>query len=405
MSLVNIILVWFFLSCSTSQSTGHDQGPADGSSGHDQGLVEDSSEVDLVAQAPLALQLILDTAVARNDGFGGGTLHVESTTDGVLWDGVSGLSIAADGVPMESNHTYELASITKTFTATVVLLLVEEGHFALDDTISELSDAEWTTGLLTIDGQDVTPQITVRQLLAHTSGLPDYWNDPPFVGTTPYNAFVTAFIAEVDHFWTPAEILTYVPGLTPIGAPGHGYHYSDTGFLLLGFLVEQYTGRLLHQVFRERLFVPLGMADTYMPYREQPTASVTESHRYEGAWDMHGRLHQSADWAGGGLVSSNRDLVRFLKALSGGEVFSNPETLAEMQGWIPTGEIDVSYGLGVVHLQLDGDLGELWGHDGYGNAFMYYWPQRQIAIVGTLNQSENDWWPLVEEVIVQEAGL
>jgi len=162
----------------------------------------------------------------------------------------------------------------------------------------------------------------------------------------------------------------------------------------LGLLIEEITGKELHRVYRQWLLEPLGMVDTYLSYRELPVSPYLESHRYEGRHDMYGKIHQSADWAGGGLVSSTYDLERFLEALFQGEIFSEPDTLAKMMNWVPTGSPDVHYGLGLFRIVLDYGLGELWGHDGYGNAWMYYWPEEEITLVGTLNQALNNWWRL-----------
>ena len=108
---------------------------------------------------------------------------------------------------------------------------------------------------------------------------------------------------------------------------------------------------------------------------------------------------QSADWAGGGLISTTRDLERFLRGLATGALFHQPGSLDLMRQAVPVGENDISYGLGLYRVKLADGQGELWGHDGHGNSFAYYWPGRDITFTGTLNQTENDWWPLVEVFI------
>jgi D-alanyl-D-alanine carboxypeptidase len=348
---------------------------------------------------PLDLTRVLERAVQDNGGSGGGTLRIESGDGVVRWEGAAG-SATRGGIPMAPDMSYEIASTSKTFTATLVLLLAEDGQLDLDDRIVDQLDPRLLRGLLVIEGRDLTGRITIRQLLNHTSGLPDFWLDPPYVRGEA-NAFVVAFDDDPERLWEPRQILPYAAQLTPAGRPGETYHYSDTGYLLLGLLIEQVTRRPLHQAYRELLFEPLGLEDTHMPYRERAPGGAVDSHRYEGRWDLHGRRHQSADWGGGGLISTSHDLSLFVRALGPGRVFRHRATLDEMLQLVPTGEADVSYGLGVFHLQLDDGLGELWGHDGYGNAFMYYWPQRDLAIVGTLNQRDNDWWPLCEAVVEQ----
>jgi D-alanyl-D-alanine carboxypeptidase len=295
---------------------------------------------------------------------------------------------------MPTDANFEIASTSKAFTAAAVLLLTERGTLDLDAPISDYLPPDYTDGLLVIGGHDYGPELTLRQLLSHTAGLPDYWNDPPWV-IPGVNAFLLAYILDPDRFWTPEEILAYVPGLDPIDVPGATWHYSDTGFLLAGLVVERVTGDPLHEVYDRLIFGPLGLDDTWLHWREPSPGTRTESHRYEGTWDMYPRRHNSADWAGGGLVSTTADLERFLRALWDGALFEDPATFGEMTAWTPTGVGGIDYGLGLFRVDLGAGLGWIWGHDGYGNSFMYHWPRHDVTFTGTLNQTGNDWWPLV----------
>ncbi len=341
----------------------------------------------------LDLQDDLDQIVALNNGFGGGIFRLASGDFGLLWEGASGNSVH-EGKPMVTDATFEIASTSKAFTAATILILMEDGMLTLDQPVGELLPPQYTTGLLVIKGHDYTPEITVRQILSHTSGLPDYWYDPPYI-LPGINAFLFQYILFPQRFWTPEDILAYIPGLEPAFVPGTGWHYSDTGFILAGLIIEELTGKSLQQVYRERIFQPLGIGDTWLHWRETPVSGLVESHRYEDTGDMYGNRHNSADWAGGGLVSSTRDLETFMRALADDSLFSDPATIAEMTNWIGTGTPWIQYGLGLFRTWLDDGRGEIWGHDGYGNSWMYYWPNRDVTMVGTLNQTSNDWWPLV----------
>lgn len=341
---------------------------------------------------PLDMTQPLHSAVAKNASYGGGVYQIDGPC-GVRYAGATGLAALDSQTPMQTTDTFEVASITKTFTATTTLLLIEDGHFGLETPIGQLLPASLLNRMLVLQGHDYSGEITVHQLLNHTSGLPDFWSDPPFE-TPGVNAFLADFMADPSHFWAPEETLSYVPDLYAYGRPGAGYHYSDTNYVLLGLLIERDTGLSLQEVFRDRLLTPLGMNDTYLSYREAPVSTLFESHRYESDWDMYGKTHQSADWASGGLVSSTRDLSRFMHALAEGQIFRNASTLEAMRTAVPTGTTDVTYGLGIFRIALD-DGGELWGHDGYGNAFMYYSEGDGHVHVGTLNQTDNDWWPMV----------
>lgn len=342
------------------------------------------SAADVSSHAEGRVKDMLDRLVARNDGFGGGVVRV-SGPDGFLCEAAAGRQAGPGSSPMTADTPFEIASITKAVTAATVLRLVEDGKLRLDDPLKALLPAGLRQGF--------SETVTVRQLLSHTSGLPHYWEDGP-KNREGNNVFLSAFLAEPGRFWQAEDILAAARTL-PAKRAGSRFHYSDTNYVLLGLIIEHTTGRPLHQVFREKIFAPLGMTSTWLSYREKRRGPAP-SHRYEGTEDLHDVPRQSADWAGGGLVSTARDLERFLRGLASGKVFRHPETLDLMRKAVPTGEPDISYGLGIYRVKLEAGLGELWGHDGHGNSFAYYWPQRDITFTGTLNQTENDWWPLVE---------
>ncbi len=345
-----------------------------------------------------ALQTLLDEAVADNAGFGGGVMRVVSTQGDTLWEGAAGRAQLADGPQMTCEATFDIASITKTFTAVVVMQLVEEHHLALSDAIVAYLPRALTQNLLILDGIDSTGDITVAHLLQHTSGLPDYWTDPPLVDHDS-NAFLLAFLEDPNRLWRPEEALAYARDLQPIGAPGAQFHYCDTGYVLLGLLVERITGTTLAQAFDARILGPLQMTNTFLAFDPPRVDRFPSSDRFEGELALSRQRRQSADWASGGLVSSTGDLARFVVALWQGSLFKHADTAARMQAVLPTGGTDVDYGLGLFRIAIGGQRGALWGHDGHGNAFMYIWPAGGVAFVGTLNQVDNDWWPLIREAI------
>jgi len=273
------------------------------------------------------LQAQLDALVAENDGYGGGTFLIHKVGDGTWWQGISGDAVADPATPMTPTDTFHVASTSKAFTSALMVRLAEEGLFDLDDPIGSHLDPLVTDGLLVIDSHDYGAELTIRQLLNHTSGLPDYWLDRPWV--SPFvNAFLDAYIADNDRMFTPHELLEYARDLDPIGLPGEGYHYGDTGYVICALLAEEVTGATLAELYRDRFFEPLGMDDTYLSWHEDPRWEGTESHRYENTFDMYRLAHDSADWGGGGLVSSAEDLATFMDAMATGELFIEPTTTA-----------------------------------------------------------------------------
>ncbi|MBK7860027.1 MAG: beta-lactamase family protein [Archangiaceae bacterium] len=323
----------------------------------------------------------LERALERNKGHGGVSLSI-SQGGKPLFEGAIGHTDATHLRSMKVSTPFDIASITKTFTATMTLKLVEQRRLELDTPLRELLPRAM------VDGFD--EKITVRQLLSHTSGLPDYWAD---------RHFLQAFDKNTQRRWAPAELLSYTKSKGRVAKPGAKFHYSDTNYVLLGLILERQLGQPLEQIFAKNFFEPLGMTDTFFSHGRSRAVDPAQAHRFEKRDDVFGRPHQSADWAGGGLVSSNRDLQKFFTALSAGRLFDSPKTMKKLlEHAVPTGDEDVSYGLGVFEVDL-GKRGALWGHDGHGNAFAYYWPEKDVLFTGTLNQTENDWWPMVEKAI------
>lgn len=357
-----------------------------------------SNEVPVLSRESQARLLrLLRESESSNKGHGGAIFRIESMDRGLLWEGSAG-RLSKQGAEITPQHAFEIASITKTFTAAAVLLLHEEGKIDLDAPMSQYLGSTLMSGLSLIDGNDYSERITARLALSHRSGLADFWSDGPRY-MKHENEFVRDFEADPTRVWQPERLLTYVRRMTPVALPGEKYHYSDTNYVLLGLMLERITGMSLASVFRERILMPLGMHQTYLSYREPAPLHVVESHRYESHHDLFARAHQSADWASGGLVSTTSDLTKFVAALEGGRLFRNPQTLDEMRSWNATDTSGVDYGLGLFRVRLPRDEGFIEGHDGHGNSWLYYWPRRRLAFAGTLNQTENDWWPLVKKAI------
>ena len=340
------------------------------------------------------MQELLDRSVEEDPSVENGVLLVEAPGRGFRWKGSSGLADPREGLEMLPEDRFRSASVGKMVLATTAMKLVEEGAFGLDEAIGHRLSASITDDLHALNGRERGAGITPRQLLAHTSGLADYFSDG---GPTPYGPpFVGLMLDEPDRLWRPVEILAWAKrNLQPRFAPGRGWHYSDTGYLVVGLLVEAVTGQALHEVYRERILGPLGMEHTHMTFRETERSSIPgrpESRAYSGGLDYTQARSVSADWAGGGLTTTVEDLRRFVRAFAADRIFRNPATRRAMLGWRHTGEKGVSYGLGVRRFDLEElgmpGYGEVWGHTGALASFALYWPEEEAVITGTLNQSE-----------------
>ena len=174
----------------------------------------------------------LESLVAENEAVRGAALAMDSLAAGIAWSGGAGLADPETGTPMTAGHPVRIASNTKTFVAAAILRLVEEGRMGLDDPIAaHLGDA--TVELLIEDGYR-PEEMTVRHLLTHTSGLYDHSDS---------QSYGDAIIADPQHLWTREEqIEKAVEWGDPWGSPGEIYTYCDTGYVILGGIVEKVSG-------------------------------------------------------------------------------------------------------------------------------------------------------------------
>ncbi len=339
-----------------------------------------------------ALQELLDKFVSDDPFVHNGVLMVG--TPNFVWTGASGFSDPDLKLPMRAEDQFQLASITKMFTASALMTLVEEGLIELDAGIGGYLPPSLTRGLHVFQGQEYGEDITPRQLMSHTSGLADFFGDGER-GDGGVLPFIAQMQADPDRLWDPLDIVTWTKGnLHAHFQPGGGWHYSDTGMLLAGLIIEQVTNKALHDFIRERFFAPLSMAHTYMLFREPARPSIDGrgvSRAYAGDVVYGQTRSVTADWACGGLVSTAADLTRFLRAFVEDRIFRTPATKKQMLSWASTGELGVYYGLGLRRFDLSvfdlKGLGDLWGHTGFIKSFMLYWPQGDTTICGTLNQA------------------
>lgn len=264
-----------------------------------------------------ALQDLLDRTVEDDPAVRNGVLQVEAP--GFAWSGAIGLAVPERGTAMRPDDQFQAASITKMLTATTLMTLVEDGRIDLDAGIGRHLPVTITSGLHDHGGRSYGPEITARQLLSHTSGVADFFGDgePGPDGVLP---FVAKMLEDPDKLWDPLEILAWTKtNLDPHFPPGEGWHYSDTGFLLAGLIIETVSGKKLHQVMWDRALSPLGMRHSYMLFREPPRSGDPGrpvSHAYVGDEGYGLGRSASADWGGGGLVTTAGDLNRFIRAFA-----------------------------------------------------------------------------------------
>ncbi len=332
------------------------------------------------------LQSLLDSFVDGQDNVHNGALFVEGPE--FKCKAASGMAFPEDGVSMLPDDQWNIDSIAKTMTATIVMKLVEAKELRVDDRISRYLDGSLMDKLHVYQGRSYGKEITARHLLTHTSGIADTWAHPEFLNL---------IIADPQKRWTPEETVEFVKQNSPPRfPPDEGFQYSDPGYNLLGLIIEKITGKALYEAYRELLLDPLGMDHTYRPSREDQRPSLPgrgPSHRYLDAIECTLLpAVMTADWAGGGLISTTEDLNRFLRTFVRNEIFEHPSTRDEMFRWTKSAPFH-NYGFGISRVLFDESddpkyvgLGEIWGHTGSSDNFMYYWPKKDTIMIGTLNQ-------------------
>ncbi len=340
-----------------------------------------------------ALQAIIDQYVA--DGVPGAVLMIDAPDMNFTWKGAAGMADPENGVEMAADDQFIISSGTKMYTAVTILKLVEQGKLNLDDPISAYLPANLASRLLVLEGASLGETITVRQLLSHTSGLGDFSNGVD-VDENGVSDFKELVLAETDTIWEPALVLEWaIENAPPIAAPGETYNYSDTNYQLLGLIVENVSGMKLHEAFRQLIFDPLGMENSYFEFHEEPVPGVDGrflTHAFYAGTDWSMNDSRSYEWGSGGIVSTVADQNRFLWAWVQDDLFDNPATKEEMLTWIETPDAGVYYGLGVFRFVFDEwgipDLGEVQGHGGLFNSQAFYWPEQNVTIISTLNSNE-----------------
>ena len=265
--------------------------------------------------------------------------------------GVGGYANLRTKERMRADHAFRVGSITKTFVATVVLQLAAEEALGLDDSVEQ-----WLPGLVP-NGQ----AITLRQLLNHTSGIFNYTED---------EALNRSLVRNPLRVLTPAELVAVATKHGPGFAPGAGWSYSNTGYIVLGLAVEKAGAAPLEQQLRQRIFEPLGLARTSLPAVASLPRPAAHGYLPPGNGVVATRGGKPADvtawsptwaWAAGALVSTAGDLARFYGALLGGELLQ-PEQLREMRTAVATGGGSSRYGLGLASDRLQ--CGPAFGHTG-----------------------------------------
>jgi D-alanyl-D-alanine carboxypeptidase len=330
------------------------------------------------AGRPASYLTMMQTVAAnqvKEHGFPGRTVHMELRQAHISGTVAVGLADPATGRQLTGQEPSRMASMTKTYTAAAVLRLVETGKVNLDGGAGQYLTNE--TQQLLRSGDYDPSAMTVKQLLQHTSGLPDY-TDPTYrqrLADEPY------------HRWTRREQVKWaLDHAKPTGAPGKVFAYSDTGYVLLGEIIEQISRQPQALAYRTLLGIDrLRLRHTWFESLESAPADLPErAHQFFGSFDGT-NLDPSFDlWGGGGLVATVDDEATFLRALMTGHVFDHRNTLTTMLT-VPATNTDASYGMGILRVSAQGV--SCWSHSGFWGTSFYYCPSIDVTLASDRYQS------------------
>ncbi|MFD7664029.1 serine hydrolase domain-containing protein [Streptomyces sp. NPDC059788] len=277
------------------------------------------------------------------------------------WNGAAGAADLDTGRKRSPADHFRAASITKTFLATVILQLEAEGRLRLDDTVDR-----WLPGVIHGNGND-GGRITLRNLLQQTSGLFNFGDDPGIKGF-----YVGAgFLRHRYDTFAPEDVLSAALRHRPLFAPGKGWSYSNTNYLVAGMIIKEVTGHSYRHEIERRILRPLKLGETSFP-GTAPTPPAPRPVAYSTLYvqDPHAAVHDATDynttmWAGSAdLVSTTGDIARFLTALLRGDLLPAAQMQAMLHSVrLPEEALPDRYGLGLMGRDLSCGI-TVWGHDG-----------------------------------------
>ena len=331
------------------------------------------------------LQQILDQAVIATNGAG---VTAAVVAEGHKpWTGAAGHSVrsASQTIPMTPEMLFEIGSVGKTFVTTLLMQLVDEGVVDLDEPLSK-----WVSGYPQLD-----PRITLRQLVASTSGIPE-WVDHP---SSPFRRGVDKSRAWLARSWTVDDMLTKLVGKGEF-PPGTQWRYSTTGFRLAREVITLQTGKPIAELIQTRLLDPLGIHGMWLT----PTWPIPKNIKVAHEWyDLDGDTNYDditaipktafEDLKDAPVYSNALDLARFCQGLFHDRALVSDKSLAAMLDFRPVDDpaepmaAEYGLGVGVFHLPTLENL-EHYGHGGNGFgyiAMMLYLPRHQASVVVLVN--------------------
>lgn len=338
-----------------------------------------------ITQAQTKLQQLFKNKVSRDKKISNAYMLIHSDKLGIHLNMAEGTT---EKVPATPQQPYFIASVGKLFTAALIAQLVEQEKLSYEDPITRFLEPDLLHGLHTYKGTDYTAAIKIKHLLNHTSGLHDFFEGKPQTG----KPIIDLLVEDPTRFWTPQEAIhwskTHLQAHFP---PGKGFHYSDTGYHLLGLIIEQALSIPFHEALNRSIFQPLQMNNSYLLHYSDPLVKSQDplADVYINSNNVKNYRSLSIDYAGGGIVSTSEDLLKFMQALVTHTILrkDSVEKMREDRAFFSLG-IEYSYGImnfKAVPIFMPKKY-TMWGNAGITGSFMFYHPQLETYLIGSLNQ-------------------
>jgi D-alanyl-D-alanine carboxypeptidase len=334
------------------------------------------------------MEYLVSELVEKDKSVRNCVLSVMKGDESFSWSGAAGVARQDGQVPMTKDTPIHIASITKLYTATVIMRLYEKGALSLDDPMSKYLPEQLIRGIHVYKGKDYSQEITIKQLLSHTSGIADYYLEKPKGGKSVFELL----LENPERPWRENETIEWArDNLKPNFRPGTDASYSDTNFDLLGEIIEAITGKPRHTVYKDFIFRPLDLTHTWLIESSAPQIPIPPADVFYKNRNITNIRSNAAYWPY--IVSTVEEMITFLKALNEGRIISR-DALKLMHNWHKL-QFPLQYGYGTMYFKLPPlmteitKLSPLWGHSGSTGSFLYYSQDQDLYLAGTINQVDS----------------
>jgi len=322
-------------------------------------------------------------------------IDIQTGDNSFEWSGSAGISVPEKQTEMRADSPYFIASITKIFTASAIMLLHEQKKLNLEDSVTTFFPKNKIDSIHNYKGKDYSNELKIYHLVNQTSGLADYFEQKNKKG----NNFLDKILEDGDADWNIEVVLEIVknnlkPKFPPALEQGinHKAYYSDTNYQLLGAILEKLLEKSLGQIFDEFFFTPLELANTYVfgddvaVFDREAPATI-----YHNETPLYMPKAMRSFWSDGAIVSTAEEQNLFMKALFGGKIFKDGKTFEWMKQWNKI-FFPLDYGYGLMRYKLPwffspfNPVPEFVGHSGASGSFAFYCPKQDFYLSGTINQ-------------------